>query len=49
MVTQNAWFAARPSETEDVYKIHAELFLGPDHLVQVQGEARDVVARALKS
>jgi phosphoglucomutase len=48
VVTQNAWFAARPSGTEDVYKIYAESFLGPDHLAQVQGEAREVVAGALK-
>lgn len=48
VVTQNAWFAARPSGTEDVYKIYAESFLGPDHLKQVQAEAREVVAGALK-
>jgi phosphoglucomutase len=48
VVTTNAWFAARPSGTEDVYKIYAESFLGDDHLAQVQGEARDVVAGALK-
>ena len=47
-MTQNAWFAARPSGTEDVYKIYAESFLGPDHLKQVQAEAREVVAGALK-
>ncbi|MCY1646135.1 phosphoglucomutase (alpha-D-glucose-1,6-bisphosphate-dependent) [Caulobacter sp. SL161] len=46
--TQNAWFAARPSGTEDVYKVYAESFLGPDHLRQVQAEAREVVAGALK-
>ncbi|WP_205685761.1 phosphoglucomutase (alpha-D-glucose-1,6-bisphosphate-dependent) [Caulobacter vibrioides] len=46
--TKNAWFAARPSGTEDVYKIYAESFLGPDHLKQVQAEAREVVAGALK-
>lgn len=46
--TQNAWFAARPSGTEDVYKVYAESFLGPDHLKQVQAEAREVVAGALK-
>lgn len=48
VTTQNAWFAARPSGTEDVYKIYAESFLGPDHLKQVQAEAREVVAGALK-
>ncbi|UAL10792.1 phosphoglucomutase (alpha-D-glucose-1,6-bisphosphate-dependent) [Caulobacter segnis] len=47
--TQNAWFAARPSGTEDVYKVYAESFLGPDHLKQVQAEAREVVAGALAS
>ncbi|NND91227.1 MAG: alpha-D-glucose phosphate-specific phosphoglucomutase [Granulosicoccus sp.] len=47
VVTENAWFAARPSGTEDVYKIYAESFLGPDHLAQVQAEAREVVSAAL--
>jgi phosphoglucomutase len=47
IVTANAWFAARPSGTEDVYKIYAESFAGPDHLAQVQAEARDVVDAAL--
>ncbi len=48
VVTENAWFAARPSGTEDVYKIYAESFQGPDHLAQVQAEAREVVSPALK-
>ncbi|TGB39344.1 phosphoglucomutase (alpha-D-glucose-1,6-bisphosphate-dependent) [Mycolicibacterium peregrinum] len=43
VTTENAWFAARPSGTEDVYKIYAESFLGPDHLAEVQEAARDVV------
>jgi phosphoglucomutase len=47
VVTENAWFAARPSGTEDVYKIYAESFLGPDHLATVQAEAREVVSAAL--
>jgi phosphoglucomutase len=47
VVTNNAWFAARPSGTEDVYKIYAESFLGEDHLRQVQGEARLIVDAAL--
>ncbi|MDO5104022.1 MAG: phosphoglucomutase (alpha-D-glucose-1,6-bisphosphate-dependent) [Lautropia sp.] len=47
VVTENAWFAARPSGTEDVYKIYAESFKGPDHLAQVQAEARQVVSAAL--
>ncbi len=45
--TESAWFAARPSGTEDVYKIYAESFKGPEHLAQVQAEARDVVNAAL--
>jgi phosphoglucomutase len=48
VTTENAWFAARPSGTEDVYKIYAESFKGPEHLKQVQEEARDVVSAALK-
>ncbi len=47
VVTENAWFAARPSGTEDVYKIYAESFRGPDHLAQVQAEAKEVVSAAL--
>ncbi|MFI6208042.1 phosphoglucomutase (alpha-D-glucose-1,6-bisphosphate-dependent) [Streptomyces sp. NPDC051041] len=47
VATENAWFAARPSGTEDVYKIYAESFLGPDHLGQVQEEAKQVVLGAL--
>ncbi|MCO6005113.1 phosphoglucomutase (alpha-D-glucose-1,6-bisphosphate-dependent) [Actinoallomurus purpureus] len=45
--TENAWFAARPSGTEDVYKIYAESFKGPDHLARVQEEARTLVNAAL--
>ncbi|MFF9814911.1 phosphoglucomutase (alpha-D-glucose-1,6-bisphosphate-dependent) [Streptomyces sp. NPDC014006] len=45
--TANAWFAARPSGTEDVYKIYAESFLGADHLGRVQEEAKGVVLAAL--
>ncbi|MFB7184446.1 phosphoglucomutase (alpha-D-glucose-1,6-bisphosphate-dependent) [Streptomyces sp. NPDC056230] len=47
VTTENAWFAARPSGTEDVYKIYAESFLGTDHLGRVQEEARAVVSAAL--
>ncbi|MDH6242689.1 phosphoglucomutase (alpha-D-glucose-1,6-bisphosphate-dependent) [Mycobacterium sp. OTB74] len=43
VTTANAWFAARPSGTEDVYKIYAESFNGPEHLAQVQEAAREVV------
>ena len=44
--TADAWFAARPSGTEDVYKIYAESFRGPDHLKQIQGDARAAIAKA---
>ncbi len=47
VTTDSAWFAARPSGTEDVYKIYAESFQGPKHLEQVQEEAREVVSAAL--
>lgn len=47
VTTESAWFAARPSGTEDVYKIYAESFQGPEHLAQVQAEAREVVSAAL--
>jgi phosphoglucomutase len=49
VTTDSAWFAARPSGTEDVYKIYAESFQGPDHLAEVQAEAKDVVSAALQS
>jgi phosphoglucomutase len=49
VTTRSAWFAARPSGTEDVYKIYAESFKGPEHLAQVQAEAREVVSAALDS
>ncbi len=45
--TAHAWFAARPSGTEDVYKIYAESFRGPDHLIEVQTAARQLVSAAL--
>jgi phosphoglucomutase len=47
VTTDSAWFAARPSGTEDVYKIYAESFRGPEHLAEVQAAAREVVAAAL--
>ncbi len=47
VTTESAWFAARPSGTEDVYKIYAESFRGPDHLAEVQQAAREVVSSAL--
>jgi len=47
VTTENAWFAARPSGTEDVYKIYAESFRGDDHLARVQDSARELVASVL--
>jgi len=47
--TDHGWFAARPSGTEDVYKIYAESFRGKDHLVRIQSEAREIVSAALAS
>jgi phosphoglucomutase len=47
VTTANAWFAARPSGTEDVYKIYAESFNGPEHLAEVQEAAREVVNRVI--
>ncbi|MBA2694357.1 MAG: alpha-D-glucose phosphate-specific phosphoglucomutase [Actinobacteria bacterium] len=47
VLTKSAWFAARPSGTEDVYKIYAESFQGPEHLAQVQQDAQQVVDAAL--
>ena len=47
VTTESGWFAARPSGTEDVYKIYAESFKGAEHLGQIQAEARDVVGAAL--
>ncbi|HOA87052.1 MAG TPA: phosphoglucomutase (alpha-D-glucose-1,6-bisphosphate-dependent) [Microbacteriaceae bacterium] len=47
VTTQHAWFAARPSGTEDVYKLYAESLLGPEHLRAVQREAQAVITAAL--
>ena len=47
VVTGRGWFAARPSGTEDVYKIYAESFAGADHLRQIQQEAQSLVGKAL--
>lgn len=43
VTTDNGWFAARPSGTEDVYKIYAESFVGPEHLARIQAEAQQMV------
>ena len=48
IVTENGWFAARPSGTEDVYKIYAESFISEEHLRQIQLEAQQIVSDALK-
>ena len=47
VATANGWFAARPSGTENVYKLYAESFRGREHLLRIQEEARALVARAL--
>lgn len=49
VVTQNGWFAARPSGTEDIYKIYAESFKGSDHLRTIQQEAQAMVAGVFKN
>ncbi len=48
VVTDQGWFAARPSGTENVYKIYAESFIGEDHLKRIQAEAQTIVDAALK-
>ena len=47
VTTENGWFAARPSGTEDIYKIYAESFNGPEHLKKIQQEAQEIVKAAL--
>ena len=47
VVTQHGWFAARPSGTEDIYKIYAESFKGEDHLRSILAEAQQIVDKAL--
>ncbi len=47
VTTANGWFAARPSGTEDIYKIYAESFMGPDHLARILAEAQTIVSAAL--
>ena len=49
VVTANGWFAARPSGTEDIYKIYTESFKGPEHLALIQQEAQEMVRQALES
>ncbi len=47
VVTRRGWFAARPSGTEDVYKMYAESFAGEEHLRRIQQEARELIAKTL--
>jgi len=49
VLTEHGWFAARPSGTEDVYKLYAESFLGDDHLERIIDEARQIIARAMEA
>ena len=49
VVTPNGWFAARPSGTEEVYKLYAESFKGPDHLRRIQDEAQAVIRKAFQA
>lgn len=49
IVTDNCWFAARPSGTEEIYKIYAESFIGADHLNRVIEEAQEIVGQAFKT
>jgi phosphoglucomutase len=49
VVTENGWFAARPSGTEDIYKIYAESFKGEDHLERILDEARVLVGHVMES
>ena len=48
VVTDNGWFAARPSGTEEIYKIYAESFKGTDHLKRIQAEAQEIAQAAFK-
>ena len=48
MVTESGWFAARPSGTEDVYKLYAESFQGADHLARIQAEAQQIIESVLR-
>ena len=49
VIAEHGWFAARPSGTEEVYKIYAESFHGPDHLRRIQDDARAILQDALAS
>jgi len=47
VIAQDGWFAARPSGTEEIYKVYAESFLGQKHLRQIQEEAQTIVSETL--
>ena len=47
VTTADGWFAARPSGTENLYKIYAESFKGEEHLKRIQAEAREIVSAAI--
>jgi phosphoglucomutase len=49
VITENGWFAARPSGTEDVYKMYAESFRGEEHLERILADAESVVQEALRA
>jgi phosphoglucomutase len=49
VVTENGWFAARPSGTEDIYKVYTESFKGDDHLKRIQEEALEIVKSAFRA
>jgi len=49
VIADNGWFAARPSGTEDIYKIYAESFRSEGHLRQIQQEAQNTIARLFES
>jgi phosphoglucomutase len=49
VMTAHGWFAARPSGTEEVYKLYAESFRGPEHLRRIQAQAREAITTVLRS
>jgi phosphoglucomutase len=49
VIAKSGWFAARPSGTENIYKIYAESFQGADHLRRIQEEAQIIVSKAISS
>jgi phosphoglucomutase len=49
VVAESGWFAARPSGTEDIYKLYAESFKGAEHLKRIQSEAQRIIERAFEA